>query len=539
MSREPGSSAPPRGTPFPGSRRIYVGGSREDLKVPFREVELCAKTGAGPDRIRLYDVTGPYADPERPSDVCGGLPPLREGWIRERRDTESAGCEGASTRPPIRAPEGLSVTQLRYAREGRVTPEMEFAAIREGVDPGVVREEIASGRAILPCNVNHPETEPMVIGRRFLVKINANIGSSPLSSGPAGEVEKMAWAVRWGSDTVMDLSTGPAIRETREAILRNSPVPVGTVPIYEALQKVGGDPEALTWPLFRDTLEEQALQGVDYVTIHAGLRRGHLEAASRRLVGIVSRGGAALAAWCASHGEENFLYAHFGEICEILRACDVAISLGDGLRPGSVLDANDAAQIAELETLGELAQVAWKRDVQVMIEGPGHVPISKIRENMDLQSRICHDAPFYTLGPLVTDVAAGRDHIASAIGGALIAALGTAMLCYVTPKEHLGLPDRDDVKEGVLVHKIAAHAADLAKGHPMALARDEAMSRARYGFRWEDQFRLALDGDLARAYWKASRPEGSSEEDDFCSMCGPDYCAMRVTRRALGADKEK
>jgi phosphomethylpyrimidine synthase len=504
------------------------------VKVPFREVALCQGPGLAQETLRLYDAAGPYTDPEASPDIEKGLPPLRLPWILERGDTEEvAGSRVVAANVPRRAKAGSAVTQMQYAREGRITPEMEFAAIREGVDSGVVREEIAAGRAILPCNINHPEAEPMLIGRRFLVKINANIGSSTLSSGPAEEVEKMAWAVRWGSDTVMDLSTGPSIRETREAILRNSPVPVGTVPIYEALQKVGGEAEALAWEVFRDTLVQQAQQGVDYVTIHAGLRRGHLEAVSRRTTGIVSRGGAAMAAWCATHREESFLYTRFDEICEVLRAYDVAVSLGDGLRPGSVLDANDEAQFAELETLGELAQAAWRRGVQVMIEGPGHVPLHKIQENMDLQRKFCHDAPFYTLGPLVTDVAAGRDHIASAIGGALIAALGTAMLCYVTPKEHLGLPDRDDVKEGVLVHKIAAHAADLAKGHPMALARDAAMSRARVDFRWEDQFRLALDGDLARSIWRASRQPGEGDGDDFCSMCGPKYCAMKVTRRAM------
>jgi phosphomethylpyrimidine synthase len=495
---------------------VYVEGSRPGIRVPFAEVDL---TGDLPP-VRLYDTAGPGSDPER------GLPPLRGPWIAQRGDV--APVRGAGT--PLAAANGKPATQLAYARAGVVTPEMEFVAIREGVDPEVVREEVATGRAVLPANVNHPETEPMVIGRRFLVKVNANIGTSAVSSSVAEEVEKLTWATRWGADTVMDLSTGKRIHETREAIIRNSPVPIGTVPIYQALEKVNGDPTRLTWEAYRDTVIEQAEQGVDYMTVHAGVLLRHVPLAVGRVTGIVSRGGSIMAAWCLAHHRESFLYTRFAELCEILARYDVTFSLGDGLRPGSIADANDEAQLAELRTLGELTQVAWDHGVQVMVEGPGHVPMHKIKENVDLQQEWCRQAPFYTLGPLATDIAPAYDHITSAIGAAMIGMYGTAMLCYVTPKEHLGLPDRDDVKAGVIAYKIAAHSADLAKGHPGAQAWDDALSRARFEFRWEDQFNLALDPDTARAYHDQTLPAEPAKTAHFCSMCGPKFCSMRITQ---------
>ncbi len=476
-------------------RKVYVEGSRPDIRVPFAEVDL---SGGNPP-VRLYDTSGPGSDPEV------GLPPLRGQWPSGR-------------------------TQLAFARDGVITPEMEFAAIREGTDPEVVRGEIAAGRAVLPVNVRHPESEPMIIGSRFLVKVNANIGTSAVTSSVAEEVEKLTWATRWGADTVMDLSTGKRIHQTREAIIRNSAVPIGTVPIYQALEKVGGDPVKLTWEIFRDTVIEQAEQGVDYMTVHAGVLRDHVPRALGRVTGIVSRGGSLMAAWCQAHGQENFLYTHFAELCEVLARYDVTFSLGDGLRPGSIADANDRAQFAELRTLGELTRVAWAHGVQVMIEGPGHVPMHKIKENVDLQRELCDGAPFYTLGPLTTDIAPAYDHITSAIGAAMIGMFGTAMLCYVTPKEHLGLPNRDDVKAGVIAYKIAAHAADLAKGHPGAQAWDDALSRARFEFRWEDQFNLALDPDTARAYHDATLPAEPAKTAHFCSMCGPKFCSMQISR---------
>ncbi len=525
---------------FPRSKRAYVVGSRSDLRVPVRDI---ADTG-----IRVYDTSGAHGDPAQSIDLFAGLPKLRDAWIRERGDVESYagrtvrpeddGRRGAKTpefpgtrTQPLRARAGRAVTQLHYARRGIVTPEMEFAALREGVEPELVRSEIARGRAILPNNVNHPESEPMLIGRPFLVKINANIGNSAVTSSVDEEVEKLLWAIQWGSDTVMDLSTGANIHTTREWILRNSPVPIGTVPIYQALEKVGGRAEDLTPELFLDTLVEQAEQGVDYFTIHAGVLLRYVPLTADRVTGIVSRGGSILAKWCLAHHRENFLYTHFGEICEIMRAYDVAFSLGDGLRPGCIADANDAAQFAELETLGELTKVAWEHDVQVMIEGPGHVPLHKIKENVDRQLEVCHEAPFYTLGPLVTDIAPGYDHITSGIGAALIGAFGTAMLCYVTPKEHLGLPDRDDVRTGVITYKIAAHAADLAKGHPGAQLRDDALSKARFEFRWEDQFNLALDPETARKYHDATLPAENAKVAHFCSMCGPKFCSMEITQQ--------
>jgi phosphomethylpyrimidine synthase len=479
-------------------RKIYVEGDRPDLRVPFIEVRLREPN----EPVRLYDTSGPGSDPER------GLPQLRRPWIEAR---------------------GRGHTQRAWARCGVVTPEMEFVAIREGVTPELVREEIASGRAILPASHNHPESEPMIIGRRFLTKVNANIGTSAVTSSVAEEVDKLAWATRWGADTVMDLSTGPRIHETREAILRNAAVPIGTVPIYEALEKVGGVPEALTWEIYRDTVIAQAEQGVDYMTVHAGVLLRYVPLTARRVTGIVSRGGAIMAAWCLAHGEESFLYTHFDELCEILAAYDVSFSLGDGLRPGSIADANDEAQFAELQTLGELTTRAWRHDVQVMIEGPGHVPLHRIAENVARERELCHDAPFYTLGPLTTDIAPGYDHITSAIGAATIGALGTAMLCYVTPKEHLGLPNREDVKQGVIAYKIAAHAADLAKGHPRARIRDDALSKARFEFRWEDQFELSLDPETARAYHDETLPAEPAKSAHFCSMCGPKFCSMRIT----------
>ncbi|MEX5710291.1 phosphomethylpyrimidine synthase ThiC [Parafrankia sp. FMc6] len=539
--------------PFPGSRKTYLVGSRPDLRVPMREVAL--STG---DSLVLYDTSGPYTDPGTGVDVRRGLPALRAGWIAARGDTEE--IEGRAVQPaddgrhgpdgqagdtflgsgqaPRRATAGRAVTQLAYARRGEITAEMEFVALREGLSPELVRDEIATGRAVLPANVNHPESEPMAIGRNLLVKINANIGNSAVASSIEEEVEKMVWSTRWGADTVMDLSTGRNIHTTREWIIRNSPVPIGTVPIYQALEKVGGKAEELTWEVYRDTVIEQAEQGVDYMTVHAGVLLRYVPMTARRKTGIVSRGGSILAAWCLAHHEENFLYTNFAELCEILRAYDVTFSLGDGLRPGSIADANDAAQLAELATLGELTSVAWEHDVQVMIEGPGHVPMHKIKENVDLQRELCHDAPFYTLGPLTTDIAPGYDHITSAIGAAMIGWYGTAMLCYVTPKEHLGLPDREDVKAGVIAYKIAAHAADLAKGHPGAQAWDDALSDARFDFRWDDQFNLSLDPETAREYHDETLPAAPAKSAHFCSMCGPHFCSMRITQdvRKYAAD---
>jgi len=526
------------------SRKVYVAGSRPDIRVPMREIVL---SGGNPP-LRLYDTSGPVTDPDAALDLKRGLPPLRLAWILGRGDVEElpgpssayrrmrdedpalGGVRFASVRRPLRARPGRRVSQLHYARRGEVTPEMEFVALREGLAPERVRDEIARGRAILPANVNHPETEPMIIGRSFLVKINANIGNSAVASSIEEEVEKMTWAVRHGADTVMDLSTGRNIHETREWILRNAPVPIGTVPIYQALEKVGGQAEALTWEVYRDTLIEQAEQGVDYFTIHAGVLLRYIPLTARRVTGIVSRGGSIMAKWCLAHHRESFLYTHFREICEIMAAYDVAFSLGDGLRPGCQADANDEAQFAELETLGELTTLAWEHDVQVMIEGPGHVPMHLIKENMDRQLAVCHEAPFYTLGPLVTDVAPGYDHITSAIGAAMIGWLGTAMLCYVTPKEHLGLPNRKDVKDGVIAYKIAAHAADLAKGHPRAREWDDALSRARFEFRWEDQFDLSLDPETAREFHDATLPAEGAKLAHFCSMCGPHFCSMKITQ---------
>jgi phosphomethylpyrimidine synthase len=543
---------------IPGSRKVYVAGSRPDLLVPMREVALAPSRspqgGETPNApIRLYDTSGPYTDPEAAIDIRRGLKPLRAAWIAERGDTEE--YEGRPERPedngwrtpeqaeragverfpgparrPLRAKPGCAVTQMHYARQGIVTPEMEFVAIREGMDPEVVRAEVAAGRAVIPANVNHPESEPMIIGRKFHVKINANIGNSAVASSIEEEVEKMVWATRWGADTIMDLSTGRNIHATREWIIRNSPVPVGTVPIYQALEKAGGNPADLTWEIYRDTLIEQAEQGVDYMTIHAGVLLRYIPLTAKRVTGIVSRGGSIMAAWCLAHHEENFLYTRFRDICEILRAYDITVSLGDGLRPGSIADANDEAQFAELETLGELTKIAWQYDVQVMIEGPGHVPMHMIKENVDRQAAICHDAPFYTLGPLTTDIAPGYDHITSAIGAAMIGWFGTAMLCYVTPKEHLGLPNKDDVKEGVIAYKIAAHAADLAKGHPRARERDDALSKARFEFRWRDQFHLALDPERAMAYHDETLPAEGAKTAHFCSMCGPKFCSMKMTQ---------
>ncbi len=545
--------------PLPGSQKDYRTGSRPDVRVPVRKVALTPTSGRFGTRenppVFLYDTSGPYTDPAIKTDVRRGLVPLRQGWIAERGDVqEYAGRpvqpsdngkgkgkgNGAAKpgeeqfpglrRQPLRAQAGKCVTQLHYARRGIITPEMEFIALREGLAAEFVRSEVQSGRAIIPANVNHPESEPMIIGRNFLVKVNANIGNSAVASSIEKEVEKMVWATRWGADTVMDLSTGRNIHTTREWILRNSPVPIGTVPIYQALEKAGGKAEELTWEIFRDTLIEQAEQGVDYFTIHAGVLLRYVPLTAKRVTGIVSRGGSILAAWCLAHHKENFLYTHFEEICEIMAAYDVAFSLGDGLRPGCQADANDAAQFAELTTLGELTQVAWKHDVQVMIEGPGHVPLHKIKENVELQMKVCHEAPFYTLGPLTTDVAPGYDHITSAIGAAMIGWYGTAMLCYVTPKEHLGLPNRDDVKQGMIAYKIAAHAADIAKGHPGAQAWDDALSQARFEFRWQDQFHLALDPDTAIAYHDETLPAEPAKTAHFCSMCGPHFCSMKITQ---------
>jgi phosphomethylpyrimidine synthase len=529
---------------------VYLTGARPDLQVPVREVTLSAapQAGVAPEPpVRLYDTRGPYGDPDLKLDLRQGLPPLRRPWILEREDVEEtagqpagpedAGPRGREGEPfpgprrrPLRAKPGSNASQLHYARRGRVTPEMEFVALRENVEPEFVRREMAEGRAILPNNVNHPESEPMIIGRNFLVKINANIGNSAVSSSIEEEVEKLLWATHWGADTVMDLSTGANIHTTREWILRNSPVPIGTVPIYQALEKVGGAPEELTPELFLDTLVEQAEQGVDYFTIHAGVLLRFIPLTAGRVTGIVSRGGSIMAKWCLAHHSESFLYTHFEEICEIMKAYDVAFSLGDGLRPGSIADANDAAQFAELETLGELTKIAWEHDVQVMIEGPGHVPMHRIKENMERQLEVCHEAPFYTLGPLTTDIAPGYDHITSAIGAAMIGWFGTAMLCYVTPKEHLGLPNKDDVRAGVITYKIAAHAADLAKGHPGAQLRDDAVSRARFEFRWEDQFNLALDPETARSFHDETLPAEGAKLAHFCSMCGPKFCSMKITQ---------
>jgi phosphomethylpyrimidine synthase len=528
----------------PASRKIYTTGSRADIRVPMRQITL---TG-GNAPLRLYDTSGPYTDPDADLDLKRGLPPLRLGWIIDRGDVqelpgpssayrrsreenpELGGVRFASVRRPLRARAGRCVTQMHYARRGEITSEMEFIALREGMAPELVRDEVARGRAIIPSNVNHPETEPMIIGRKFLVKINANIGNSAVASSIEEEVEKMTWATRWGADTVMDLSTGKNIHETREWILRNSPVPIGTVPIYQALEKVGGKAEELTWEIYRDTLIEQAEQGVDYFTIHAGVRLPYIPLTAKRVTGIVSRGGSIMAKWCLAHHQESFLYTRFREICEIMAAYDVAFSLGDGLRPGSNADANDEAQFAELDTLGELTTIAWERDVQVMIEGPGHVPMHLIKENMDRQLAVCHEAPFYTLGPLTTDVAPGYDHITSAIGAAMIGWFGTAMLCYVTPKEHLGLPNRKDVKDGVIAYKIAAHAADLAKGHPGARDWDDALSKARFEFRWEDQFNLSLDPETAREFHDETLPAEGAKLAHFCSMCGPHFCSMKITQ---------
>src|SRR6266850_2023878 len=520
------------------SRKVYVTGSRPDIRVPMREIAL----SGGHAPVRLYDTSGPYTDPGADLDLKRGLTPLRLAWIIDRGDVEElpgpssayrrsreenpalGGVRFASVRRPLRARAGRCVTQMHYARRGEITQEMEFIALREGMAPEIVRDEVARGRAIIPSNVNHPETEPMIIGRKFLVKINANIGNSAVASSIEEEVEKMTWATRWGADTVMDLSTGKNIHETREWILRNSPVPIGTVPIYQALEKVG-KAEDLTWDLYRDTLIEQAEQGVDYFTIHAG---------------VLLRYVPLMAKWCLAHHQESFLYTHFREICEIMAAYDISFSLGDGLRPGSGADANDEAQFAELDTLGELTKVAWEHDVQVMIEGPGHVPMHLIKENMDRQLEVCHEAPFYTLGPLTTDIAPGYDHITSAIGAAMIGWFGTAMLCYVTPKEHLGLPDKKDVKDGVIAYKLAAHAADLAKGHPGAQFRDNALSKARFEFRWEDQFNLALDPEVAREYHDETLPQEGAKLAHFCSMCGPHFCSMKITQdvREYAAQKQ-
>src|SRR5436305_5593072 len=545
--------------PLPNSRKLYVGA----LRVPMREI---TQSGGNPP-LMVYDTSGPYTDPEARIDIRKGLPALREAWITARGDTTLlAGPTSEYGRRRLsdaklaelrfdlhRQPRrGKCVTQMHYARRGIVTPEMEFIALRENqrliagleaqhagqsfgaqlprqVTPEFVRDEVARGRAIIPANINHPETEPMIIGRNFLVKINCNIGNSAVTSSIGEEVDKMTWAIRWGADTVMDLSTGKHIHETREWIIRNSPVPIGTVPIYQALEKVDGKAEELTWEIFRDTLIEQAEQGVDYFTIHAGVRLPFIPFTAKRMTGIVSRGGSIMAKWCLAHHEESFLYERFDEICEIMAAYDVSFSLGDGLRPGSIYDANDEAQIAELRTLGELTQIAWKHDCQVMIEGPGHVPMQLIKENMDLELEQCHEAPFYTRGPLTTDIAPGYDHITSGIGAAQIGWYGTAMLCYVTPKEHLGLPDKDDVKEGIVTYKIAAHAADLAKGHPGAQIRDNAVSKARFEFRWEDQFNLSLDPDTARAYHDETLPQEGAKVAHFCSMCGPHFCSMKIT----------
>jgi phosphomethylpyrimidine synthase len=531
--------------PLPGSRKVYIHGP-QGIRVPVREIQVHPTVRLNGHEennasIRVYDTSGPYTDPDTTIDLRRGLPELRHAWILARADYDVAepsyrpipGHSDPDTPLPacrkVLRGRGI-VTQMHYARKGIITPEMEFVALRENLAPEFVRDEVARGRAIIPANINHPEVEPAAIGRNFLVKINANIGNSAVSSSIEEEVEKMTWAIRWGADTVMDLSTGRNIHETREWIIRNSPVPIGTVPIYQALEKVGGRAEDLSWEVFRDTLIEQAEQGVDYFTIHAGVLLRYIPLTAKRLAGIVSRGGSILAKWCLAHHLENFLYTKFDEICEIMRAYDVSFSLGDGFRPGSLADANDAAQFAELDTLGELTLKAWAHDCQVMIEGPGHVPIHLIKENMDRELAACHEAPFYTLGPLVTDVAPGYDHITSAIGAAMIGWYGTAMLCYVTPKEHLGLPNKKDVKDGVITYKIAAHAADIAKGHPGARLLDDALSKARFEFRWEDQFNLSLDPDTARDFHDETLPQEVAKVAHFCSMCGPHFCAMKITQ---------
>ncbi|MFC5458598.1 phosphomethylpyrimidine synthase ThiC [Massilia niabensis] len=578
--------------PFPNSTKVFIEGSRPDIRVPMRAVAQADTPasfgGEANPPVFVYDTSGPYTDPAARVDIRRGLAAMRAGWIAERGDTEQlsgpSSAYGAGRlldpgldalrfelqRQPRRAKAGANVTQMHYARQGIITPEMEFVALRENlqrrqylagleasgpmgrrtaellgrqhpgqsfgahlpqdITPEFVRAEVARGRAIIPANINHPESEPMIIGRNFLVKINANIGNSAVTSSIGEEVEKMTWAIRWGADNVMDLSTGKHIHETREWIIRNSPVPIGTVPLYQALEKVNGKAEELTWEIYRDTLVEQAEQGVDYFTIHAGVRLAYVPMTAQRLTGIVSRGGSIMAKWCLAHHRESFLYTHFEEICDIMKAYDVAFSLGDGLRPGSIYDANDKAQLAELATLGELTQIAWRHDVQTMVEGPGHVPLHLIKENMDLQLAECREAPFYTLGPLTTDIAPGYDHITSGIGAATIGWYGTAMLCYVTPKEHLGLPDKADVKDGIITYKIAAHAADLAKGHPGAQIRDNALSKARFEFRWEDQFNLGLDPDKARAFHDETLPKESSKVAHFCSMCGPHFCSMKITQ---------
>jgi phosphomethylpyrimidine synthase len=556
--------------PLPASTKVFRPGVlHPDIRVPMREIALHPTAGEPP--VVVYDPSGAYTDPAHLVSIENGLPRIRDSWIRARGDTETydgrkiAPADNGFVAPdklvpefpvhapPVRARDGKAVTQLAYARAGIITAEMEFVAIRENlgrqqiagalardgesfgahvpdfVTPEFVRREVAEGRAIIPANINHPEAEPMIIGRNFLVKINANIGNSAVTSSMAEEVDKMVWAIRWGADTVMDLSTGRNIHNIRDWIIRNAPVPIGTVPLYQALEKVGGIAEDLTWEVYRDTLIEQAEQGVDYFTIHAGVRLAYIPLTVNRVTGIVSRGGSIMAKWCLHHHKESFLYEHFEEICEICRAYDVSFSLGDGLRPGSIADANDAAQFAELDTLGELTKIAWARDCQVMIEGPGHVPMHKIKANMDKQLAVCGEAPFYTLGPLTTDIAPGYDHITSGIGAAMIGWFGTAMLCYVTPKEHLGLPDRDDVKTGVITYKIAAHAADLAKGHPAAQVRDDALSRARFEFRWEDQFNLSLDPETARAFHDETLPKEAHKVAHFCSMCGPKFCSMRIS----------
>ncbi len=577
-------------TPFTNASKVYVQGSRSDILVPMREIRLSdtlTENGREPNApVRVYDTSGPYSDPAARVDLRAGLPAIRATWIAERNDTEQL-ADVSSTygkqrqsdlrtahlrfehlRAPRRAKAGRNVTQLHYARQGIITPEMEYIAIRENmaymqareqaqlsaqhkgesfgaaipgeITPEFVRAEVARGRAIIPLNINHPEVEPMIIGRNFLVKINANIGNSALSSSIEEEVEKLTWAAHWGADTVMDLSTGKNIHETREWIIRNSMLPIGTVPIYQALEKVDGIAEELTWDIFRDTLIEQAEQGVDYFTIHAGVLLRYVPLTAKRVTGIVSRGGSIMAKWCLAHHRENFLYTHFEEICEIMKAYDVSFSLGDGLRPGSIADANDEAQFGELRTLGELTKIAWQHDVQCMIEGPGHVPMHMIKENMDLQLQECGEAPFYTLGPLTTDIAPGYDHITSGIGAAMIGWYGCAMLCYVTPKEHLGLPNKQDVKDGIITYKIAAHAADLAKGHPGAQLRDNALSKARFEFRWEDQFNLALDPDTARSFHDETLPKQSGKVAHFCSMCGPKFCSMKISQevRDYAAQKD-
>jgi len=565
-------------TPFAASEKIYLSGSHPSIRVPMRKISQSdTPTAQGAEKnpdVYVYDTSGPYTDPAISIDLRKGLPALRETWIAERNDTER--LSGPSSEyghqrqmdpqlaemrfehisAPRRAKAGANVTQMHYARQGIITPEMEYIAIRENqklhavkeqwqnqhpgesfgasipefITPEFVRDEVARGRAIIPANINHPEAEPMIIGRNFLVKINCNLGNSAVSSSIEEEVEKMLWSIRWGGDTVMDLSTGKNIHETREWIVRNSPVPIGTVPIYQALEKVDGKAEDLTWEIFRDTLIEQAEQGVDYFTIHAGIRLAHIPLTAKRTTGIVSRGGSIMAKWCLSHHRESFLYTHFEDICEIMKAYDVSFSLGDGLRPGSIADANDAAQFAELETLGELTKIAWKHNVQVMIEGPGHVPMHMIKANMEKQLAVCDEAPFYTLGPLTTDIAPGYDHITSAIGAAMIGWYGTAMLCYVTPKEHLGLPNKQDVRDGIIAYKIAAHAADLAKGHPGAQLRDNALSKARFEFRWADQFNLGLDPEKALEFHDETLPQEGAKQAHFCSMCGPHFCSMRITQ---------